>query len=118
MNATIEKVENEVKSVVDAVETEAKKLETTVKSDTSKAKVEVSTEENLFLRTTEAAFLRTQVKIRDTQRQLEQFAKEAEGYSKTYSEKVESLFTKYALKPAEYVWDNLENTFKAIKKAA
>ena len=116
MTDVIEKVENEVKTVVDTVETEAKKLETTVKSDSSKAKVEISTEENLFLRTTEAAFLRAQVKIRDTQRQLEQFAKEAEGYSKTYSEKVDSLFKTYALKPAEYVWDNLENAFKALKK--
>ena len=80
--------------------------------------MEISTEENLFLRTTEAAFLRAQVKIRDTQRQLEQFAKEAEGYSKTYSEKVESLFKKYAITSADFLWDNLENSFKAIKKAA
>jgi hypothetical protein len=80
------------------------------------AKVEVTMEENLFLRTTEADFLRAQVRIRDAQKGLENLVKAAEAHSKTYSEKVEALFKKYTITAATHQWNNLENKFELIKK--
>jgi hypothetical protein len=112
-----ETIEQEVKNAVEKVANEAKSLEQSVVAEVKKAKVEVSTEESLFLRTTEATFLRAQVQIRDKQRELENLAKEAETASKAYNTKVESLITKYGLDKAEYLWDNLENIFRATKKA-
>jgi hypothetical protein len=110
--------------MAETVEAAAEQLGTAVEGSTVApvekaavaAKVEVTTEENLFLRTTEAAFLRAQVRIRDAQKGLENLVKEAEAHSKTYSEKVEALFKKYSVTPAEFLWDNLENSFKSIKK--
>jgi hypothetical protein len=97
-----EEVKAEVVKVVEEVKAEVVK-------ETKKVRVEVSTEEKLFLRETELAYLKLQMQIKDLSTQTEVLAKK-------YTAKVEDLFKTYALDKTEYVFDAVENAFKAVAK--
>ena len=95
--AEVEKVVEEVKS---AVET---KVEEVVKA----AKVDITAEEKLFLREAELEYLKAQMEI-------QRLSKLAEAKSKSYTDYIESLFVKYSLTKAEYVFDGAVNAFKKL----
>jgi len=108
-----EAAENEAKKIETAVEGVGDKIETKAKD----LRVEVTTEENLFLRNVEAQFLRAQIEIRDKQRELEATFKKSEVATKTYAEKIEALIAKYGIDKATQRWDNVENVFKPTQPA-
>jgi hypothetical protein len=120
-------VETEVKEVAAEVQAEVKKAEAGVEGAVATAeekvaeavkrvRVEVSTEEQLFLRNVEAEYLRAQVQIRDVQAQLKDFVTKSEAASKRYADKLEELVKKYGVDKTEMFFDSLENVFKAAAK--
>lgn len=120
-------LEAEVKEVAAAVEGEAKKIEEALVIETKAAgaevgkvagrlRVDITADEKLLLRDAETEFLRAQVNIRDIQTKLKEETGKAEAATKKYSSKLEELVVKYGIDKAGYVFDNLENTFKAVAK--
>lgn len=109
-------VENKAEEVKDAVVEEVKKAEEVVAKVEKKTRIELEATESLFLRTVEAEWLRSQVEIRDIQTSLKAAMDKAEASSKKHLEKVEELGVKYGANKVEYMFDNIENVFKAKPK--
>lgn len=98
------------------VEADAKKIEQKLAATAKKVRVDITTEEKLFLRDAEAEFLRAQVEIKDLQSKIQSCAVKAEAASKKYTAKLEELIKKYGIDKAEMLFDNIENAFKALGK--
>ena len=109
VKAEVAKVETEVKTVAEAVVADVKEEIAKVEPKIKAATVAVSTDEKLFLREAELEFLKAQMEI-------QRLTKITEAKSKDYQTFVESLFKKYALDKAEYIFDGSVNVFKAIEK--
>lgn len=114
VEGTVAAAEGEVKTVAGAVAAEAKKVEGEVAAVAEKveekikaALVQISTDEKLFLREAELEFLKAQMEIQRLQ-------KIADAKSKAYTEFVESLFTKYGVSKAEYIFDGAVNVLKKL----
>jgi len=110
----VEAVATEVKEAVVSV---VEGVKAAVVPEAKKVKVEISAEEKLFLRDTEAVFLRTQIAIRDLQSQLKDATNKAVEATKTHSAKVEELAKAYGLDLKDYAFDHMEAVFNLIKKA-
>lgn len=113
VEGTVAAAEGEVKTVAGAA-AEAKKVEGEVAAVAEKveekikaALVQISTDEKLFLREAELEFLKAQMEIQRLQ-------KIADAKSKAYTEFVESLFTKYGVSKAEYIFDGAVNVLKKL----
>jgi hypothetical protein len=100
-------IEGEVKAVETKVETVAAAVVAKVEEKVKAALVQISTEEKLALRELELEYLKAQT-------QIQQLAKITEEKSKGYQTLVESLFTKYLVTKAEYVFDGAVNAFKKL----
>ena len=109
VEAEVKKVEGETVVVVEEVKAEAQKI-------VKKTKVEITTDEKLFLRDAETEFLRAQMDIKDAQAKIQSFAQRAEMASKVYTARLNELVKKYAINGTEQMFDNIENCFKAIQK--
>jgi hypothetical protein len=106
--AEVAKVEADAKTVAEAVVANVKDE---VAKDELKAKeavVQTTTDEKLFLREAELEYLKAQMEI-------QRLSKLAEAKSKAYMDFIESLYKKYAITKAEYIFDGGVNAFKAIE---
>ena len=103
MSELVQAVEGEVLKIEGEVVAAAEKVEEVAKA----ALVQVVAEEKLFLREAELDYLKIQVEI-------QRLGKIAEEKSKSYLAYVETLFVKYGLNKAEYVFDGAINAFKKL----
>lgn len=101
----VEAVEAKVKEVVTEVKNEAEKVVEDVVAVVKKTRVEITTEEQLFLRNQELEFVKFQVQIKDLNAA-------AKTKSDMYSAKIEELVKKYAIDKTEMLFDSIENVFK------
>ena len=100
-------IEGEVKAVETKVETVAEAVVAKVEEKIKAAIVEIKAEEQLVLRNLELDFLKLQM-------ELQRLSKVAEAKSKSYTDYIESLFVKYGLTKAEYMFDGAVNAFKKL----
>ena len=100
-------IEGEVKTVETKVETVAEAVVAKVEEKIKAALVNIVADEKLFLREAELEFLKAQMEI-------QRLSKVAEAKSKSYTDYIESLFVKYGLTKAEYVFDGAVNAFKKL----
>jgi hypothetical protein len=107
IETVVEGVEAKVETVAEAVVAEVKADVAKVEEKVKAALVEVSTEDKLYLRSTELEFLKMQMEI-------QRITKLAEDKSKGYAEYIEKMFVAYAVSKAEYVFDGAVNVFKKL----
>lgn len=100
-------IEGEVKAVETKVETVAEAVVAKVEEKIKAALVNIVADEKLFLREAELEFLKAQMEI-------QRLSKVAEAKSKSYTDYIESLFVKYGLTKAEYMFDGAVNAFKKL----
>ena len=100
-------IEGEVKTVETKVETVAEAVVAKVEEKIKAALVNIVADEKLFLREAELEFLKAQMEI-------QRLSKVAEAKSKSYTDYIESLFVKYGVTKAEYVFDGAVNAFKKL----
>ena len=100
-------IEGEVKTVETKAETVAEAVVAKVEEKIKAALVNIVADEKLFLREAELEFLKAQMEI-------QRLSKVAEAKSKSYTDYIESLFVKYGLTKAEYVFDGAVNAFKKL----
>ena len=100
-------IEGEVKAVETKVETVAEAVVAKVEEKIKAALVNIVADEKLFLREAELEYLKAQMEI-------QRLSKLAEAKSKSYTDYIESLFVKYSLTKAEYVFDGAVNAFKKL----
>lgn len=100
----VKAVEGEVVKVVEEVKAEVTKVVEAVVPEVKKLVQELSAEEKLALREIENGYLKAQMEI---QRLSQITSKAQQDFTKT----VESLTTKYAVNPAEWLFDNLKLVF-------
>lgn len=100
-------IEGEVKTVETKVETVAEAVVAKVEEKIKAALVNIVADEKLFLREAELEFLKAQMEI-------QRLSKVAEAKSKSYTDYIESLFVKYGLTKAEYMFDGAVNAFKKL----
>ena len=100
-------IEGEVKAVETKVETVAEAVVAKVEEKIKAALVNIVADEKLFLREAELEYLKAQMEI-------QRLSKLAEAKSKSYTDYIESLFVKYGLTKAEYVFDGAVNAFKKL----
>lgn len=106
--AEVEKVAGEVKAAAEAVVEKAEAVvEEKAVAVEKAAKVDISTEEKLFLREAELEYLKATMDI-------QRLTKITEEKSKSYSAYIEGLLKKYALTKAEYAFDATVNAFKKL----
>ena len=103
----VKAVETKVETVAAAVVADAKAVEEKVVAVVKPALVNIVAEEKLFLREVELEFLKAQMEI-------QRITKLAEAKSKSYTDYIESLFVKYGVTKAEYVFDGTVNAFKKL----
>lgn len=103
----VKAVETKVETVAEAVVADAKAVETKVEEVVKAALVNIVADEKLFLREAELEFLKAQMEI-------QRLSKVAEAKSKSYTDYIESLFVKYGLTKAEYMFDGAVNAFKKL----
>jgi hypothetical protein len=103
----VKAVETKFENVAAAVVADAKAVETKVEEVVKAALVNIVADEKLFLREAELEFLKAQMEI-------QRLSKVAEAKSKSYTDYIESLFVKYGLTKAEYMFDGAVNAFKKL----
>lgn len=107
--AEAEKVVSEVKTEIVKVAEEAKveavKLVGEVKAEVKKLTQELTSDEKLVIREIENKYLKAQIEIT----RLSQITSQAQ---KDFTSTVEGLTKKYAVAPAEWLFDNAELIFK------
>jgi hypothetical protein len=104
MSDVIQKVEAEVKAVETAVVNEIKKVEAAAERIIQ----ELSAEEKLAIRELENKYLKAQMEVN----RLTEIIKAVQT---EYTKTTEGLVKKYAISPAEWVFDNAELLFKKVK---
>jgi hypothetical protein len=92
-------------TVVEAVKQEVVKVAEEVKAEVVKAAQDINAEEKLVIREIENEYLKAQIEIN----RLSQITQNAQ---KNFTSTVEGLAKKYAMAPAEWVFDNVSLTFK------
>jgi hypothetical protein len=88
-----------------AVKQEVVEVAEEVKAEVVKATQELGAEEKLVIREIENEYLKAQIEIN----RLSQITQNAQ---KRFTDTVENLVKKYAVSPAEWVFDNVSLTFK------
>jgi type IV secretory pathway VirB4 component len=94
-----------VETIVEEVKQEVVKVAEEVKAEVVKAVQELSAEEKLGIREIENEYLKAQIEIN----RLSQITQKAQ---KSFTDTVESLTKKYAVDPANWLFDNVSLTFK------
>jgi hypothetical protein len=98
MNVEMEEAKQEVVKATEKVKTEVVKA-------VDKAVQELSADEKLSIREIENEYLKAQIEIN----RLSQITQNAQ---KKFTDTVEGLVKKYAVSPAEWIFDNVTLTFK------
>jgi type IV secretory pathway VirB4 component len=98
-----------VETVVNAVEAEVVKVAEEVKAEVVKAverfTQEITAEEKLVIREIENEYLKAQMEI-------QRLSQITQGAQKKFTDTVDSLVKKYAVSPAEWLFDNISLQFK------
>jgi hypothetical protein len=105
MENVITAVEAEVKKVEGEVVAEVKAVEAAVEKVVEKVTQELTADEKLAIREIENAYLKAQIEIN----RLSQITQKAQG---DFTKTVEDLTRKYAVNPAEWIFDNVALLFK------
>jgi prophage antirepressor-like protein len=105
----VKAVEEKVEAVVEAVKEEAKSVAEAVKTEVApevqKTTQVISVDERLFIRELENSYLKAQMEI-------SKLSQVTQGAQAKFTAKVEELTKKYAVDPAEWVFDNIELVFR------
>ena len=109
VEGTVAKAEIEVKTVAEAVVADVKAEVAKVEPEVKQALVQISTDEKLFLREAELEYLKAQTEI-------QRLTKITEAKSKEYTAFVESLFKKYVISKADFVFDGVVNASRLFEK--
>ncbi len=103
--AVVNKVKTEVVKVSDEIKAEAEKVAKEAKAGVKKLVQELTAEEKLAIREIENAYLKAQIEMN----RLTPILQKAQ---KDFTETVSSLVTKYAVDPAEWLFDNVTLIFR------
>ena len=105
VEGAVASVEAEVKKIVGETTAEVAKVEAEVKPEVEKLTQAITAEEKLAIRELEVGYLKAQAEIQ----RLSQITSNAQ---KNFTTTVDELVKKYAVNPAEWVFDNVELIFK------
>src|SRR5258708_1886119 len=105
VETVVEAVEQEAKEVQQEVVKFAEEVKAEVSKVVDKVVQEISAEEKLVIREIENEYLKAQIEIN----RLSQITQNAQ---KRFTDTVEGLVKRYAVSPAEWIFDNVSLTFK------
>ena len=102
---TLQEAEAAVKTIEGEVVAKVEKVAEEIKEEAKKLTQELTAEEKLVIRELENEYLKAQMEI-------QRLSQITQGAQKKFTETVDSLVKKYAVSPAEWIFDNVSLIFK------